>query len=146
MERFRPARTSFSFSPSKMSLRRLKKSPADMTRSLQLLSNLSSGRSLDAKALIWLRSRRVSLYLDCTVPSSSAVTKLFSSAMLTLERQGSFRQKASCTTGSWLQAFYVAAANMIPTQRHGHHNDKGCLPHTWAAQEHNAEVLSRGYR
>ena len=65
-------------SPSKMSLRRLKISPADMTVSLQLLSNLSSGRSLDAKALIWLRSRRVSLYLDCTVPSSSAVTKLFS--------------------------------------------------------------------
>ena len=51
MERFRTARTSFSLSPAKMSLSRLKKSCSEMVEASDLLSNLSSGRSLEANAL-----------------------------------------------------------------------------------------------
>ena len=71
-----------------------------MVEACDLFSNLSSGISFEAKARTWLRTRRVSLYLESTVPSSSDVKKLLRSAMFTFVRQGSSRKRASWTTGA----------------------------------------------
>ena len=99
--RFNTAKTSFSFSPANNSSKRSKKRPAGRVVPISFISVASSSfKSLEAYARSWFLMRRASLYRDSTVPSSSAVRKLFKSAMLTLLLDGSSRNKPSCTWGA----------------------------------------------